>query len=111
VGAGSSAVGDTWDAVRLGESGEVQRLVGQDPQLLRATRPHPGRTLLVAASFYDRTEVVRCLVDLGAALDRQKGDGATALYDACYLNRTSVVQLLVERGPTLPHPTSSNALP
>jgi hypothetical protein len=98
-------VGDTWGAVRRGESGEVQRLVGQDPQLLHV-RPHPGYTLLTAASCGGRTGTVRCLVDLGAALNEQKDGGGTALYVASYYGRTPVVRLLTERGA---NPSTYNA--
>jgi uncharacterized protein len=43
-------------------------------------------------------EVVRWLVDQGAALDERSKDGQTALYVASEEGRTPVVRLLLERG-------------
>jgi uncharacterized protein len=88
---------DIWQAAREGDVGEVEGLVGQDPGLLNSKGTH-GFTPLMIASFKGHVEVVRWLVDHGAAIDERDEDGATALYMACSKAQLPVVRLLVERG-------------
>jgi hypothetical protein len=96
--AGPSATVDIWFAAREGDLGEVQRLVGHDQGLLTA-QPYGGwgPTPLTLASKEGHVEVVRWLLDQGAALDSQTY-GGTALYTACERRHTPVVRMLLERG-------------
>jgi uncharacterized protein len=95
--AGSSAMGDIWNAASAGDVSEVERLVVEDRGLLDA-RISDGYTPLMLASMKGHVEVVRCLLDKGAAMNEGEGDGQTALYKACSEGHLPVVRLLVERG-------------
>jgi hypothetical protein len=83
-----------WGATWLGG---VERLVGQEPGLLKA-KDGPGSTPLMLASFKGHVGVVRCLLDKGAAIDERSDLGCTALWFACLMGRFPVIRLLVEGG-------------
>jgi uncharacterized protein len=89
-----------WLAARSGDLGEVEWLVDQDPGLLNAKADpyYFERTPLMFASREGHTEVVRWLLDEGAALDTRDTKGITALWFACSMGHTPVVRLLLERG-------------
>jgi hypothetical protein len=91
---------DISGAAEAGDLAEVQRLVGQDPRLLNA-RDHIERTPLMRASAEGHVEVVRWLVDRGAALDERTRFGWTALGLASSRGLTPVVRLLIEKGADL----------
>jgi uncharacterized protein len=99
VRAGSGAPMSIWAAARRGDVGEVERLVGQDPS--RLDDPEKGGlTPLMWASFCGHVEVVRSLLDKGAAVNKQSTGclGCTALFFASGGGRTPVVRVLVGRG-------------
>jgi ankyrin repeat protein len=87
-----------WEAAEEGDLAEVQRLIGQNPRLLNATRAPHAMTPLMRAAVAGHVAVVRWLVDQGAALDEPSSDGWTALCYASSTGRTPVVRLLLERG-------------
>jgi ankyrin repeat protein len=87
-----------WLAALRGDVGEVERLVGEDPGLLEA-KDEEGMTPLLRASSAGQLEVVRWLLDNGAAITQTGERGNTALTYACYLDNIPLVKLLVERGP------------
>jgi ankyrin repeat protein len=90
-------MGDIWEAAKVGDVGEVERLLGQDPGLLDAGGQH-GMTPLMFASRGGHVRVVRWLVDKGAAINEHYRDGRTALWFACFQGRAPVVRWLVEKG-------------
>jgi ankyrin repeat protein len=94
--AGSIAMHGIWQAAWEGDVGEVERLVQQDRGLLDAK--FAGSTPLMSASAKSHLEVVRWLVDNGAAMNEQMVGGATALWFAAFDGRASVVKLLLEKG-------------
>jgi hypothetical protein len=96
VCAGSSAV-SVWGAAEDGDLAEVQRLIGEDPSRLNGKGPYRWTPLMRAAEG-GHMEVVRWLVDQGAALHEHDRDGCTALCLASKGGRTPVVRLLLERG-------------
>jgi ankyrin repeat protein len=71
--------------------------VGQDPGLLNA-RDGAAWTPLMHASQEGHLEVVRWLVDKGAATNERDDIGFTALHLACRNGHGAVVRLLVEKG-------------
>jgi hypothetical protein len=89
---------EIWGAADAGDLAEVQRLVGQNARLLNAKDRHSGSTPLTFASAKGHVEVVRWLVDQGAALDERHRCGYTALGLASSQGHTPVVRLLLERG-------------
>jgi hypothetical protein len=95
---GQAAMSNIWLAAKDGNLGEVERLVGQDPGLLNVKHAFNGWTPLMPASILGRVEVVRWLVDQGAAIDERDNDGYTPLFVACFEGRGSVVRLLVDGG-------------
>jgi ankyrin repeat protein len=100
-----------WRAAAMGDLGEVERLVGQDPGLLDA-KGGGGCTPLNLASLWGKEGVVRWLLDKGAAVEGRSDFGATALWSACCSIRPLVVKLLLERGadPTIARSEGSTPL-
>jgi uncharacterized protein len=89
---------DIWAAAKAGDVHEVERLLGQDPDLLNA-RSDRGMTPWMLAALQGHTGVVRLLLDQGAAINEQANKpGRTALWFACLMGRLPVVSLLMERG-------------
>ncbi|WP_233159145.1 ankyrin repeat domain-containing protein [Pseudonocardia sp. MH-G8] len=80
---------------------------GESAQLPAAPPPLPGVPgddpgwLLGQFAQLGRTEVVRALLDAGAAVDTRGWSGFTPLDQAAMHGRTEVVRLLVERGADL----------
>jgi ankyrin repeat protein len=87
-----------WRAAWHGDTGEVERLVTQDPSLLNAKDEDSGETPLMNASHEGHVGVLRCLLNAGAAMDERDLYGHTALWLACREGRIPVVRLLVARG-------------
>jgi ankyrin repeat protein len=84
-----------WEAARDGNLGEVQRLLGHDSGLLDV-KTVAGWTPLMHASQAGHVDVVRWLLDKGAANNEFANDGATPLYVACHKGHSPVVRLLLE---------------
>jgi uncharacterized protein len=89
-------------AAGTGDVGEVERLVGQDPSLLNGKGAR-GVTPLMMASHFAKMEVMRWLLDHGAAINERDDGQRTPLSTASFAGVTPVVRLLLERGadPTL----------
>jgi hypothetical protein len=92
-----------WDAAEAGDLAEVQGLIGEDPRLLNA-KARRRTTPLTCASERGHVEVVRWLVDQGAALDEKDCSGYTALSHATRRAHPPVVRLLLDGVPTLSSP-------
>jgi ankyrin repeat protein len=86
-----------WRVAEAGDLAEVQRLVGLDPGL-RDAKDENCSTPLSWASWLGHVEIVRWLLDRGAAVNEQGCMGRTPLGFASEENRTEVVRLLMERG-------------
>jgi ankyrin repeat protein len=67
-----------WEAAKAGDVGEVERLLGQDPGVLNVT-DDGGCTPLMRACEGGHVEVVRWLLDKGAATNERGPDQCTAL--------------------------------
>ena len=57
-----------------------------------------GLTALITAAVYNRTDVVRCLLDKGADVNKQNRWGWTALHWASSYNRTDIMRMLLQHG-------------
>ena len=61
-----------------------------------------GYTALMGAAMYNRTDVVRCLIEKGANVNEQNRYGWTALHTALHWassnNYTDVIEILVQHG-------------
>jgi ankyrin repeat protein len=91
-------MGDIWKAAEAGDVGEVERLVEQDPRLLNA-RDEDDITPLLYAAAEGHLEVIRWLLDKGAAVNQQSGyEGGGTFWMACQDGCLPVVKLLLERG-------------
>ena len=61
---------------------------------------HAGVTLLMCATIAGRAQLVEALVERGAAIDLQDGDGFTALMYAACEGHAAIVRLLLKAGAT-----------
>ncbi|MGE8396713.1 MAG: ankyrin repeat domain-containing protein, partial [Comamonas sp.] len=60
--------------------------------------PSPdGRTPLMFAAMFNRTDIVELLLDRGAQIDKQDNQGTTALACAMAMNAHDAVALLQQR--------------
>ena len=89
-------------ACRQGDHDEVLRLVGVDPDLVRAADPkaaHGGWTGLHAAAQGGHTPIVELLLARGAdVLAREAGDNTTALHWAAARAEQPLVRTLLDGG-------------
>jgi hypothetical protein len=72
---------DIWQAAGVGDLGDVMRMVLKKPGLLHAKAPRYGHcTPLIVASEGGHADVVRWLLDQGAAVREPEGGECTALF-------------------------------
>lgn len=80
--------------------------VGSDEEVLKALNSicdvnindSSGRTLLIEASYYNRIEIVRCLIEKGANINAQDKNGYTALHIAAEKNFWELGKVLLDNG-------------
>ena len=84
-------------AARDGDVPAVERLLSDDPRLVRANDEHLETPLHWAAE-HDRRDVAEMLLDAGADLEATTSWGATALEWAATMGSTKVGDLLLARG-------------
>jgi len=75
-----------WNAIRLGNSGEVQLLIKENPKMIDS-RDARGNTPLIYAVLSSDAILVKTLLDLGANRDLQSPKGQTALDLASKIER------------------------
>ena len=67
-------------------------------------------TALHKAAEYNRTDVVRCLLDNGASVNKKDSRGRTALHSARFMDSIDVMRMLLQRGATKDIHHSGDAL-
>lgn len=85
------------DAVELGDTNELRRLLATNRAALDQPCPH-GRTLLAAAARAKRPESARALLELGAKPDARGERGWTPLHVAAMWNTRPIAKLLLDAG-------------
>jgi len=85
------------DAAKQGDLDRVRALVDADPALV-AAQDTGGQTPLHWAALSENLDLVRYLLDKGAAVDAKNGRGVTPLVFAMAQRRSRAVGLLIERG-------------
>lgn len=85
------------DAVELGDTNELRRLLATNRAALDQPCPH-GRTLLAAAARAKRPESARALLDLGAKPDARGERGWTPLHVAAMWSTRETAELLLDAG-------------
>jgi len=84
-------------AARQGDLTRVKALLDKTPDLLES-RSEAGKTPLHFAAEGGRADVVRYLLDKGAAVDARNADGDTPLHYAAGWGFMDVIALLIEKG-------------
>ena len=96
-GEGTPSEKAVWEAASTGNLNVVKQALanGMDPN---TKDPKSGGTLLTTAALMGHTEIVKLLLEHGAAVNTQSNDGGTALHAAAFLGRAETVKLLLEHG-------------
>jgi ankyrin repeat protein len=102
--AGSEDLSTFFGAARRGELDKVKSCVEREPLLLDMRGDKDKETLLICASESGSVELVRWVLDQGAAVDELDGRKRTALVSAIKAGHAGVVTLLMKRGanPSVP---------
>ena len=88
-----------WSFLDAADDGDVFMVVDMVEAGMPVDIDDGGVTTLSAAAYYNRTDVVRCLLDKGANVNKQnRNDGETALHVASYYNYTDVMRMLLQHG-------------
>lgn len=82
-------------ACEKGDTEAVKRLLAADPKLVDQ-RESGGITPLGRAVVYNKTEVVKILLEAGADPNLAKPDGASPLHDAVTQKNSAILRLLLE---------------
>jgi ankyrin repeat protein len=88
---------DFFNSIREGNLERTAALLKAHPKLI-SSRDQRGSTPLILAGYYNQAEVVRLLLDQGAAVDEKDGSGNTALMGACFKGYTGIAEILIEAG-------------
>ncbi len=90
---------DVFDAAAAGRTGEVSRLLDDDPRLM-AAHSGDGFTALHFAAFFDRPAVARLLLERGADPDAVAANPMRVrpLHSATAVRAAAIVHLLLEHG-------------
>jgi ankyrin repeat protein len=83
------------NAVRSGDLAQVEAILKDNPDLIHSKDLQYRATLLHGASSLANIELVKCLLENGAAIDAQDRWGFTALAWAAAWDREAVVKLLL----------------
>lgn len=88
---------DIHTATLLGDLDVIKQHIAAGTDL-NQQEPTLGSTPLISAAVFGRTEVARALVEAGADVNIQNGEGSTALHSAAFLCRKEIVEILLENG-------------
>lgn len=88
---------DVWEAVFIGDLKVVKQAIA-DGANVNARNPQFGEPMLSTAALMGHTEIMTFLMEKGADINAQNGDGNTALHAAAFLGRADAVELLLEHG-------------
>jgi ankyrin repeat protein len=87
-----------YHAAKAGDVARVQSLLVADPTLINATKNLGGYTLLMVAAEKGRLEVMKLLLNKGAAIDAATVFGETPLSRAAGAGQFEAVKLLLDNG-------------
>ena len=87
---------DIFDACRTGDIPRIEELYKLQPESINSINKN-GHTPLILACYRNQVLAVKKLLELGAEIDYQSGDG-TALLGATYQNNYDVIKLLLDDG-------------
>lgn len=85
-------------AARSGDIEEVSRMIDEDPELCNMRTNPLQRTPMIIAAGSGHANIVRLLIDKGAAVDAADSRGATSLQISAWWGHEEVVNVLLERG-------------
>jgi ankyrin repeat protein len=100
LAAGAASPQDIFEAIRKGDVGAVKGLIEKSPALMEA-RDADGARLLHYAAYANAPDLVRFLIDKGAAVDAPDAQARTPLHIAVMSDRKEAAAALIERGAAL----------
>ena len=87
-----------WTAVQTGDAAGVRRMIGKGVDVNARDDKQHNMTLLHAAAYWGKTEVVSVLVDLHADLEARDEHGHTPLFNAVVSKELEALLEPVRRG-------------
>lgn len=98
------------DAIAAGDVAKVRTLVASTPTLVDAKAGN-GATPLIAAVHFKKTEILKLLLEKGAAVNAGVGHSGTALWYASADGNLEAARLLLDKGAMVDAKDSDNSTP
>ncbi|MXX95477.1 MAG: ankyrin repeat domain-containing protein [Gammaproteobacteria bacterium] len=93
----STTKADLWSAAAAGDLTEMQRLI-EDGDSIDQRNPLTNGTPLLTAVLFGQEEVVKFLLEQGAAVNARDRYGSTPLMTAAFIGNATITKLLLEAG-------------
>ena len=87
-----------YKAAEAGDLEAVKQHIAAGTDLDQRTPDEQKNTPLMMAALFGRTEIATALMEAGAELDLQNGEGTTALMNAAFMCHGEIVQTLLKNG-------------
>jgi ankyrin repeat protein len=99
VSASAIAGEPLFDAVKAGDTADVERLLASGAEV--DSRDHDQATPLIAAALSDQPAVAELLLSKGADMMARNAGGFTPLHAAAYSGSVRIAELLLDKGAVL----------
>ncbi len=96
---------DIFEAIKSGDINTIEQIIAQDKNVLQATNERSNTPLHIAC-YYGNPDLVRLLVEKGAAIEAVNGRGMTPLIYAIFSRNFETVKYLIEKGASISNSNS-----